>query len=617
MLCPRYVAALALGDLSVRSHLGEPFVGDLAVRLDVGERLDARCIRLTRLPPADQGSGIRALTDARLTVKRQGATWARVMLRTQAPVNEPIVGLNVTVACGDAAVSRVYTALLDPLLPTPLEPALKRAVHRRPPGRRSPNHSGRAQWRVHRGETLSRIAATLVPGDARAQAHLIRAIVAANPAIFPAGDPNRLPAGSLLQLPAVKGAAPTPGPAKAAVGAPTELRKPSYRLKIVTRGAESRSGAPRGAAEAPVAAQTRRLLVTTESEYADTEALKARLQRLDRQVAMLEKALATLNRVTANATVAAARSAPAPSTAANGRTAPDPLVATPVAQRPLVVGAAARPPGAPARRTTYGWWLAAALGCLGIAVLIRTQRQRVPYRPLRASASRYEDTALSYAHGTSPSFAPTTSLEGREGVLASDPFTARTPPRPIRAQDADQREPASEAGMVLQDLEFRERASASFSEVHNILVRAEFYLLLKQPENAIRLLRDSLEVSEELYCEPSLWLMLLRVYRQELLREEFEHLQSQFRGLFNIEVPSWDDTDASGLLSTEGNFSQLESRFPRILSRITRLWATPGCAAVLHGLLLDDRDGTRRGFDMDVAEEILMLKGVLRLRKEG
>lgn len=47
--------------------------------------------------------------------------------------------------------------------------------------------------------------------------------------------------------------------------------------------------------------------------------------------------------------------------------------------------------------------------------------------------------------------------------------------------------------------------------------------------------------------------------------------------------------------------------FPNVLKKIQGLWATTDCDTYLQGLFMDTRGGTRRGFPMEVGEELLFL----------
>lgn len=52
---------------------------------------------------------------------------------------------------------------------------------------------------------------------------------------------------------------------------------------------------------------------------------------------------------------------------------------------------------------------------------------------------------------------------------------------------------------------------------------------------------------------------------------------------------------------------KLEQQFPRVLEKILQLWETPALDPYFHDLMMDSRDGNRKGFPREVASEILRL----------
>lgn len=55
--------------------------------------------------------------------------------------------------------------------------------------------------------------------------------------------------------------------------------------------------------------------------------------------------------------------------------------------------------------------------------------------------------------------------------------------------------------------------------------------------------------------------------------------------------------------------SALEQRFPRIAKTLSSFWQTPDIETYLDGLLLDDR-GDRRGFPIDVLDDLMFLASI-------
>jgi pilus assembly protein FimV len=98
------------------------------------------------------------------------------------------------------------------------------------------------------------------------------------------------------------------------------------------------------------------------------------------------------------------------------------------------------------------------------------------------------------------------------------------------------------------------------------------------------------------------WLKLLEIHRHSGNRTEFERSAAELRQHFNVHPDDWNAPVQQGR-------SSLES-YPHIRAMIVKLWRTPECVNLLRSLLLDNREGTRNGFSLAVAEEILLLIAV-------
>lgn len=652
--------AVALGEIKVDSYLNEPFVATVPARVDAREQVTQDCITLA-LPPGQNGNdvGISYLLDATVGLSGRGRDRV-VTIRSRNRVVDPVLGLVLRVDCqGSGTMLREYTVLLDPHLPAGLQTAYARrappqanpAPRRKAVAAKTSPQAARS-WRVRSGENLSRIAAALAPGDRREQLRLIDAIVATNPEVFPDGDPNRLPAGALLKIP---GAADR----KMAQSRATGSGAVSARTPAQARAASQPSGSPRltlsnreqvtdlkSANEtARMVTETRRLLMETETQYADTEALKARLNRLERQIALLERTLRAADRVTQAAPSAASPEARQPARTEASQPAntaesatpqpvavpPAPAAAAPTRKPPVEIAATAVPEPRvvdDVQSHSYWWWLAALVlvgaGLLGWRIRramdsgqaeeteVEWQLDQLVPEPAGAAAAPGGRSGAAMG-GEAP------DLSHKETVFSLDPLDdlpehdesegREGPADPIPTLDHELTQQMDHQELMVETFDFEDQESAAKPEMSNILVRAEFYLLLRQPENAVRLLRESIEGDAPLSREPALWLMLLRVYRQERMQDAFNGLRTEFAQLFNIAVPEWEEAEQAVQQKS------LERDFPRILNRITSLWDSQYCADFLDSLLRDDREGTRRGFDLDVAEELLLLKGVWRGRQ--
>lgn len=101
------------------------------------------------------------------------------------------------------------------------------------------------------------------------------------------------------------------------------------------------------------------------------------------------------------------------------------------------------------------------------------------------------------------------------------------------------------------------------------------------------------------------WLKLLEIYRKNGEQEEFERSAEELRLHFNVQPADW-QVRLNGLRSLED--------YPHIAARLTELWGRPACLGYLRNLLADNRGGARAGFPQAVAEELLLLAGLLQAR---
>ncbi len=111
--------ALGLGNLDIRSHLGEPLRAVVPVRLDAGETLEPGCVRLMTHGGED---GVPTAPGARVAIERISSGSAALVITTQAPLNEPIVRVLVDVGC-TSAITRDFVMLIDPPAVAPMAAA--------------------------------------------------------------------------------------------------------------------------------------------------------------------------------------------------------------------------------------------------------------------------------------------------------------------------------------------------------------------------------------------------------------------------------------------------------------------------------------------------------------
>ncbi len=104
-------------------------------------------------------------------------------------------------------------------------------------------------------------------------------------------------------------------------------------------------------------------------------------------------------------------------------------------------------------------------------------------------------------------------------------------------------------------------------------------------------------------------LKLISLYRRTGQKEKFLEAAQAMQAEFNVAAPIW-----SVEPEPAANIRQpsLED-YPHVMQQISRLWPQPACADYLDKLLGDNRQGTRTGFNLAIAEEILFLLSLLRV----
>ncbi len=235
--------ALSLGDLQVRSALGQPLEASVAVRLGAGETLVPGCIAPARAtaPPGHVPQPRVATPEA------IGPGSYTLRVTSARPLNEPLYELHLLARCPGAAVlSRHYALLLD--LPGQATPTLPAAITAAgfvaapqtenadmtagtlasaPNGAASRLRRSTApiapgsRYRVAAGDTLLGIAARLADRESSLQARAM-AIFAANPSAFIRDDTNLIKLGSELLIPATRSiaASATEGPSAPTMRSP-------------------------------------------------------------------------------------------------------------------------------------------------------------------------------------------------------------------------------------------------------------------------------------------------------------------------------------------------------------------------------------------------------------
>lgn len=149
--------------------------------------------------------------------------------------------------------------------------------------------------------------------------------------------------------------------------------------------------------------------------------------------------------------------------------------------------------------------------------------------------------------------------------------------------------------------------NAAFSQEppDSVEEEAEMFFLLGRMDLAIGVLRHYIESTGD--APAHIWMSLLDILHAQGLRLEFEKLALEITNHFNVAPPTWEMANerSRGITGLE--------HLPHLLERIVARWNEPDCADYLRSLLLDDRNGERGGFQMEVFRELLFLISLLEM----
>jgi hypothetical protein len=230
--------------VNVTSTRGEPLRASVSVHTEPGEQVAPECLSLgdERDAPDPELPLIRS---ARFALSPTGDS---ILFTTSEPVNVPAVAVVLRVQCpGQPLYARLLNLHLKPAPVARTSPAPKPA----------PAVPG-ANLTVKGGDTLYSIARTIFPQNGETVQDLVRAIVLANPALFPDQRSRPLKVGETLRIPdlrlvqqIVKNPPPKPKPVQAAPApaAPVAAATP------VPASAKSPAPPPAAAAAPPAPAK--------------------------------------------------------------------------------------------------------------------------------------------------------------------------------------------------------------------------------------------------------------------------------------------------------------------------------------------------------------------------
>lgn len=575
--------AVGLGEVISQSSIGRALRVEIQLPGARPERADG-CIRVL-LQKGKSADGIPGVASAQVAVRRTGSG-AVAVITDPAPIHHPILRLRLQEIC-DSNLEREYVLLLsDPPEVTPPAQALSPAVDA-PSARPSPDRiprppRGYIRWTARGGESLASLAARRHPNDPAAQARFIARAEQANPGKFgpsAASASTRLPPGTQLAIPRKRLVETARAPAQARSAAADRVETPAPRptasatpspkadqlvvqgrepaadesLKIARDIASSPGGSLLSEEERDLMRREQKLQTTVNDQIALQAEVAQRLRKLEALQAELRAQVTQIP----DATPATAPHA-APSLAP---------------EAPLT-----RPP----RPETSSWpAVLALLAGAGIAMGLWTRRRRgLPLPPTPAAGQKTAPSAASPAAPT-PEVPPPPDPESV--ALAWDAF----PPTSLQPNVAP----------TMGDEEL-------LAEHDSVIELAEIMLSFGRVHGAAETLAEFIRAHPRKSVAP--WVKLLQVYRTADMQPEFEALSQRMNQTFNVVSITWDNFEEA-LYRTPTRLEDL----PHLMEPILRLWGSEEGLEFLDKLLRDNREGTRRGFAIGVADDLLMLMGVL------
>ena len=336
--------AMGLGQIQVRSQLGQPLVAEIPLSVD--NPAEAASLQVSMAPARDfQRAGI-SLNQMAVPLQFTVATNARgervIRVTTVDPVREPYLDFLLQVNWSNGRLLREYTVLLDPPNYAPATPAATAAPTASQsaattaaapaaataapvgaarstavPTTGAPRAAGDTYGPVKNGETLTQVAHAVRPDSKVSMDQVMVALLAANPNAFVRGNINGLKRGAILRIPSAqqisarsaaaataevrrqiedwRGAAPKPtllagaGESGAPSRSPAAAPAAGGRLQLVPPAAAGQSAATRAgvaggtgsAAIAGLKADLARAQESLVSQRQQSDDLKARLKAVE------------------------------------------------------------------------------------------------------------------------------------------------------------------------------------------------------------------------------------------------------------------------------------------------------------------------------------------------
>ena len=140
----------------------------------------------------------------------------------------------------------------------------------------------------------------------------------------------------------------------------------------------------------------------------------------------------------------------------------------------------------------------------------------------------------------------------------------------------------------------------SDEENESILDNAEVFIAHGRPMLAIQLLGNYL--SDFPTESPAIWLKLLDLLSKEGSASEYDAAVLVCKQFFNIKMPTFTDTTIADTSSIED--------YPQIIARLEGVWGSPFAVGFLSDLIYNQKSQPREGFERNTFEELFFLKEI-------
>jgi hypothetical protein len=540
--------ALGFGRSAPAAVLGQPLDFSVALRVEPGDAIASDCVAAE----VTVGDALLPSYAVGALLETTGGT-PQVRVRTQAPVDEPVVSVVVSVGCG-AKVSRRFTLFADPPAMGPatapaalaLAPAPIPAAPTTPPAPSVPPPTAPAPGAP---------AAPASPGTATAARSATR-----EPMTEPSARPSEQAEAPRKPRRRVAAAGSRPRPSAAAEKPRLTLDAPSISVPAAAAAAAAASAAEQQAAlqAAQAAASAAQAAASAAASAAEARvaALEKQLRQLQKDSQASRETIAQLSRTLAEKD-------------ASGQWLP---------------------------------WLAAAVAALLAAVAWLGWRLRQAQRTRHDSAWWAEHALPAEAAGLDepePAVSRSTprlaAAAGSASVVFDDAADAAPGAHDGRA--LLQRTAPLPAGLAAPGAPARD---VSIEELIDLEQQAEFFIVLGQDEAAIDLLVSHLRSTGGTVPLP--YLKLLEIYRRLGDEAAYERTRERFNQRFNSVAPPW---------GTDLNDGRALEDYPAVMAQVERAWASPVDAMAILETLLSRTDAGAL-FDLPAYREVLFLYALAR-----